>query len=98
MSAGFKKNRFVDVRPSAAGLRPRDEAIDAQLRRTSHDGQGSVSEVRKVFSFYFSTSTAPEHQIYWCWVSSCDILPSYFPLQTVKTEENDENAKGKVTE
>lgn len=94
MSAGFKKNRFVDVRPSAAWLRPRDEAIDAQLRRTSHDGQGSVSEVRKVFS-YFSTSTAAEHQIYWCWVSSCDILPSYFSPQTVKTEEN---ARGKVTE
>lgn len=54
-SAGLKKNRFVDIRPSTARLRPCDEAVVAQLCRTSHDGQGSVPEVRKVL---FSASCA----------------------------------------
>lgn len=60
-SAGFKKDRFVDVWPSTAGLRPCDEASVAQLCWTSHDGQGSVPEVRKILFLLFMCFFSQQH-------------------------------------
>lgn len=73
-SAGSEKNRLVDVWPSAARLCPWNATIYTWLRQTSHDGQGSVQEVREVLTHYGDTFIYTPFLLWW--YSKGDWTPS----------------------